>query len=328
MSAVSASAAVPSAPRAYSITAAIGAADLAAMKTEMAMEQALRDSIFPKANEAKTEGVHAVHAFQCGDMAEARRLLDACRQGVEAVLDEVAAGPRPWYVRGAPSVGSLLEHYACAFILGHFFESGVLPPRSALPRLEDSEYLLGCMAFCQELSRYAIGRATEGDVGSVLACKELVNSCFQKLAEFDFRNGPLRRKFDGVKYVVRKCEDLLYELSLSGKYVPPPADSAAPPAKKAKAGAADGGSAPPSDDAEFPRITAARFDEMRVKIEAYDAQREELIKRTRDVQKLSKQSIYSMHRGDFAKAEAQLLEATTKAQAHIWIPPAVCGFLK
>jgi hypothetical protein len=32
------------------------------------------------------------------------------------------------------------------------------------------------------------------------------------------RNGPLRRKFDGIKYVARKCEDLLYELSLSGKY--------------------------------------------------------------------------------------------------------------
>lgn len=35
--------------------------------------------------------------------------------------------------------------------------------------------------------------------------------------EFDFRNGPLRRKFDGVKYDVRKIDDILYELSLVGE---------------------------------------------------------------------------------------------------------------
>ena len=49
--------------------------------------------------------------------------------------------------------------------------------------------------------------------------------------------------------------------------------------------------------------------------EAADAVREQVIKRTRDVQKLSKQAIYSLHRGDGAKAEAQLNEASEKARA-------------
>lgn len=34
--------------------------------------------------------------------------------------------------------------------------------------------------------------------------------------QFDLRNGPLRKKFDGVKYDVRKVDDVLYELALLG----------------------------------------------------------------------------------------------------------------
>lgn len=34
--------------------------------------------------------------------------------------------------------------------------------------------------------------------------------------QFDLRNGPLRKKFDGVKYDVRKVDDILYELALVG----------------------------------------------------------------------------------------------------------------
>lgn len=33
--------------------------------------------------------------------------------------------------------------------------------------------------------------------------------------KFDFRNGPLRKKYDSVKYAVRRLETILYELSLT-----------------------------------------------------------------------------------------------------------------
>jgi predicted translin family RNA/ssDNA-binding protein len=62
-----------------------------------------------------------------------------------------------------------------------------------------ARYLSGVMSVCQELVRYAVGQATHGHAGSVLLCKELVDAVHAKLIEFDFRNGPLRRKFDGIK---------------------------------------------------------------------------------------------------------------------------------
>jgi predicted translin family RNA/ssDNA-binding protein len=301
--------------------ASVPAADIAAMTTEMAAEQQLRDSVNPKATAANTSAMHAIHAFQCGEMEEAQQLLAAAQASVEAVLQEIDAGPRPWYIRGAPSVANCLERFGTAAFLGHFFAHGELAPRNTLPRLLDTEYLLAVMGFCQELSPYAIGRATAGDVGSVLVCSSLVGSAFAKLQEFDFRNGPLRRKFDGVKYVVRKCEDLLYELSLSGKYVPPPAGEQ-PPAKRAR----KDGDAPTATDTaeEYPRLVAGEFDTMREAVESADAQREAVIKRTRDVQKLSKQAIYSLHRwvcGDVAFVRADVPAAVVAAPCAVTALP-------
>ena len=44
-----------------------------------------------------------------------------------------------------------------------------------------------------------------------------VSKLHEALLEFDFRNGPLRRKFDGLKYALRRLEDVLYEQSLAGR---------------------------------------------------------------------------------------------------------------
>jgi hypothetical protein len=57
--------------------------------------------------------------------------------------------------------------------------------------------------------RYAIGRASVGDVRSVALCGGVVAELFRHFLKFDFRNGDLRRRYDSVKYCVRRMEDIL-----------------------------------------------------------------------------------------------------------------------
>lgn len=57
-----------------------------------------------------------------------------------------------------------------------------------------------------ELMRYAVVKATARDVEEVKRCKAMVEAISGELIQFDFRNGPLRRKFDSVKYNLRKLE--------------------------------------------------------------------------------------------------------------------------
>ncbi|KAI9993919.1 hypothetical protein PInf_016441 [Phytophthora infestans] len=79
---------------------------------------------------------------------------------------------------------------------------------------ELNEYLGGVVDFTGELMRYAVVKATAREVDEVKRCKDMVEAISGELIQFDFRNGPLRRKFDSVKYNLRKLENTLYELSL------------------------------------------------------------------------------------------------------------------
>lgn len=59
-------------------------------------------------------------------------------------------------------------------------------------------------------------------------------------------------------------------------------------------------------------INTKYFDGVKDKIESFDEQREILIKKTRDVIKLSKQIIYSVHRDEFEKAEELIKQIKSK----------------
>ena len=92
--------------------------------------------------------------------------------------------------------GDYVRHKAYKY----FLQTGMLLPQSSIPEdLSDEEYLSGIILFTNDLSRYAIGRATERDVRSVLLARDLLSSLLDYLMMYDFRNGPLRRKYDGAK---------------------------------------------------------------------------------------------------------------------------------
>jgi hypothetical protein len=80
------------------VEVSLPAADLAAMKAELAAEQELRELLVPRAQQATTKALHTLQALHCGDTASARSALAECATAVAALLTEVqSSGPRPWY---------------------------------------------------------------------------------------------------------------------------------------------------------------------------------------------------------------------------------------
>lgn len=49
---------------------------------------------------------------------------------------------------------------------------------------------------------------------AVRVCRDLVDAMLGEMLQFDLRNGALRKKYDGLKYTLKKLENVLYELSL------------------------------------------------------------------------------------------------------------------
>eukprot|EP00532_Pseudo-nitzschia_australis_P004762 CAMPEP_0168184718 /NCGR_PEP_ID=MMETSP0139_2-20121125/13398_1 /TAXON_ID=44445 /ORGANISM="Pseudo-nitzschia australis, Strain 10249 10 AB" /LENGTH=461 /DNA_ID=CAMNT_0008106377 /DNA_START=252 /DNA_END=1637 /DNA_ORIENTATION=+ len=187
----------------------------------------------------------------------------------------------------------------CRFMaFHHFLETGkILPPSTCFDspmKATDEEYLAGaCMGLCQDLSRYALGRATARDVNSVQQARDLVNEILDYLLRFDFRNGFLRRKYDGTKYALKSLETLLYELSVTGASLEP--ESKKPRLEETP------------EDGEKQSPLAEELDALRLRYEHRDGLREKLIKKSRDGQKAAKQAIYALHRKDYKKS-AKLIQ--------------------
>jgi len=217
--------------------------------------------------EYRTRATEAIAPI--ADTVEVRRLLESCN-----------------------------ETYIAGVIFVHFLDHGRLPTKEEVPvAIDGTEYLSGVCGFLRELQRYAAARAVERDVPSVLLCRDVIDAVHSQLMLFDFRNSPLRRKYDGVKYAVKALEDILYDLSLTQF------EEAAPLREGRGAGQ------PPEA-----LLDVAQFETLRKDMEAYDATRDTIIRRSRDITKSAKNAIYSLHRGDTKKADQQLRDAEAVAK--------------
>jgi len=153
----------------------------------------------------------------------------------------------------------------------------------------------------------------------------------QALLQFDLRNGDLRRRFDGVKYIVKKLENLVYEVDLAQQRAQATAAATDALSTMQAAGCAvaassnaDGSTASASvqkvvEEGEVPSgASAINLDVLqgiKERYDSFDSARELVIKRSRDVIKNAKNAIYALQRTDYRKADAELKQCSKDANA-------------
>eukprot|EP00933_Yihiella_yeosuensis_P031791 TRINITY_DN25410_c0_g1_i2.p1 TRINITY_DN25410_c0_g1~~TRINITY_DN25410_c0_g1_i2.p1 ORF type:complete len:566 (-),score=114.01 TRINITY_DN25410_c0_g1_i2:76-1734(-) len=207
------------------------------------------------------------------------------------------------------NVGWFLQIYIQSLGLFAFLRSGRLHPevpeiwRTGITDFDDESYLLGLIGTLRELERYAVNRGQYLDLRSVRLCLCLAIGLEEALMQFNFRNSALRQRFDGVKYAVKKMESLVYEIDLA----------------RQRAGSDD------TDElseaaVEYPEATSINeklpvglLSEVKLRYDHFDSQREEVMKKSRDVIKAAKNAIYALHREDWKKADSELKAAAAQA---------------
>lgn len=101
-----------------------------------------------------------------------------------------------------------LEH------VGEIFQVPVnLKDRDAF-HITIEEYLLALTAVTDELSRLAMNSVTLGDYELAVRISNFVKDIHAGFQLLNLKNDVLRKKVDGVKYHVKKVEDVVYDLSL------------------------------------------------------------------------------------------------------------------
>jgi hypothetical protein len=159
------------------------------------------------------------------------------------------------------------------------------------------------------LGRYGLGRASARDVASVQIAANLVSQILEFLLQLDFRNGPLRRKYDGTKYSLKSLVTLIYKLTITG--------GAASDNGSDNGSGGDAVMKQEEGDGQEPATKRAKMlqllptddsEAIGMRMQHHDALREVLIRNPVTAKMLlSKTRIFALYRGDPQKA-LQLLQ--------------------
>ncbi|KPI43161.1 Translin-1 [Cyphellophora attinorum] len=92
----------------------------------------------------------------------------------------------------------------------------VKPPEKDTFHITIEEYLLALTSTIEELARLAPNAVTMGDYARPLQISRFIKDVHAGFQLLNLKNDNLRRRSDGVKYSVKKVEDVVYDLSLRG----------------------------------------------------------------------------------------------------------------
>lgn len=82
--------------------------------------------------------------------------------------------------------------------------------------LDIEEYLLGLCHLSNELSRLTVNSVTSGDYDRPVRISEFLNSLHTGFRLLNLKNDNLRKRFDSIKYDLKKVEEVIYDVTIHG----------------------------------------------------------------------------------------------------------------
>ncbi|KAB0804728.1 hypothetical protein PPYR_01698 [Photinus pyralis] len=82
--------------------------------------------------------------------------------------------------------------------------------------LDLEDYLMGILQLCSELARFAVNAVTSGDYNRPMEISKFVGDLNAGFRLLNLKNDSLRKRFDALKYDVKKIEEVVYDLSIRG----------------------------------------------------------------------------------------------------------------
>ncbi len=171
-----------------------------------------RETVIQRSREIQKLSKQAIFSIHRSNISEADDRLNRARSVYEQLSPLIQEQPS---LRSG-SFSNSLEEYCEAVIFRQYVKDSTIMVPEDLPMVNTEEYLGGLLDFTGEINRWAIARATQRDVAAVQHARDCVDSIMGCFLRLDLRNGQIRKKYDALKYTLKKLENTLYELSLGG----------------------------------------------------------------------------------------------------------------
>ena len=180
----------------------------AEMRAYMEDFDALREKVIAESRIVLKTSKQAIYAAHRGDMKEADNLVNNAKASIKKI-DVLLKKEAKLANTGAYS--DAMEEYAEAACYVHYLKNNTVPTAKQL-EVDVETYLAALSDVVGELVRKAINSSIKADYKTALEIKDFVNELYQELMLFDWRNVPVRKKFDSIKYGLEKLEDLALQI--------------------------------------------------------------------------------------------------------------------
>ena len=187
--------------------------DFKEMRDEFNSFDTNRELVIKKSRDVLKLSKQVIYAVHRDDLKEADKLVKRIK-AEKAKLDKLVAKNSKLESIGAYKVA--IGEYVEALLYYHFVKNKRILTHKALKVITE-HYLLGLIDLTGELGRKAVQFAGSGKFKQVVKIKDAVSEIYGELLKFDFRDSEMRRKFDSVKYDLKKLEDLVLDLKLKNK---------------------------------------------------------------------------------------------------------------
>ncbi|KAM3956134.1 translin [Aphomia sociella] len=158
---------------------------------------------------------------------KARELFEKARLGYARLKDAV---PSTDYYKYHDHWRIMTQRYSFMISLTIWLEAGIMAAHETVAdvlgisavelkegfHLDIEDYLVGLLMLCSELSRLAVNSVTRGDYSRPLQISKFVMELNAGFRLLSLKNDHLRKRFDALKYDVKKIEEVVYDLSIRG----------------------------------------------------------------------------------------------------------------
>ena len=187
--------------------------ELSKLRKEICDYDSQREKLIKKSRDVLKLSKQVIYAVHRDEISVAEGLIKEMEKEKKR-LGEIAKHSRALLFEGSYKVA--IQEYVEARLYFGFMKEKRLLGKEEL-KVKTGHYLLGLCDLTGELVRKAVYLAGKGKVKGVVQIKNLVDGIYGEMLKFDFRDPEIRRKFDAVKYNLRKLEDLVLDLKLKGR---------------------------------------------------------------------------------------------------------------
>lgn len=180
---------------------------------EMESFDAKRETLIKKSRDILKLSKQIIYSVHRNEMVEAEKLINDINTGMQEFNSIVKEHSKLHY---SGTFKITVQEYVEAITFYDLIKNNKLPDFKKL-NIDSEFYLLGLCDLTGECVRKAVNSAIKEDYKTVIMMKELVSELYGEFMRFDFSNGELRKKYDAIKYDLKKLEDLTLELKLKGK---------------------------------------------------------------------------------------------------------------